>query len=208
MATYSQQIEFINKIGPIIKKVAKERGYHVASPIVAQACCESNFGQSKLSANYHNYFGLKCGRAWKGRSVNFKTKEEYKVGQLSTIRDNFRVYESMEEGVNGYFDFINTKRYSNLKMATTPRQYLEYIKADGYATSSTYVNTNMSYVTKFGLDKFDRDDIGLKSIDEIANEVINNQWGNGDERKTRLTQAGYNYKEVQSRVNQILKGAK
>lgn len=46
----------------------------------------------------------------------------------------------------------------------------------------------------------------LKSIDEIAKEVINGQWGNGDERKKRLEEAGYNYKEVQNKVNQILGG--
>jgi len=43
-----------------------------------------------------------------------------------------------------------------------------------------------------------------KSIDELANEVIAGKWGNGEERKARLTQAGYNYQEVQNRVNQIL----
>ena len=43
-----------------------------------------------------------------------------------------------------------------------------------------------------------------KSIDEIAREVINGKWGNGEDRKRRLTQAGYNYQEVQNRVNQML----
>jgi len=43
-----------------------------------------------------------------------------------------------------------------------------------------------------------------KSVDEIAREVINGKWGNGEDRKKRLTQAGYNYKEIQNRVNQIL----
>lgn len=43
-----------------------------------------------------------------------------------------------------------------------------------------------------------------KSIEELANEVIAGKWGNGEERKVRLTQAGYNYQEVQNRVNQIL----
>ena len=43
-----------------------------------------------------------------------------------------------------------------------------------------------------------------KSIDELANEVINGKWGNGEDRKNRLTSAGYNYQEVQNRVNQIL----
>lgn len=45
-----------------------------------------------------------------------------------------------------------------------------------------------------------------KSIDELAREVINGNWGNGQERYDRLTQAGYNYDEVQARVNEILAG--
>ncbi len=44
-----------------------------------------------------------------------------------------------------------------------------------------------------------------KSIDEIAKEVINGKWGNGDTRKRKLEKAGYNYKEVQKKVNELLK---
>lgn len=44
-----------------------------------------------------------------------------------------------------------------------------------------------------------------KSVDTIAREVIAGKWGNGEDRKARLTKAGYNYKEVQARVNQLLK---
>lgn len=43
-----------------------------------------------------------------------------------------------------------------------------------------------------------------KSIDELADEVINGEWGNGEDRKNRLTEAGYDYNAVQSRVNEIL----
>ena len=43
-----------------------------------------------------------------------------------------------------------------------------------------------------------------KDIDTVAREVINGDWGNGEERKQRLTEAGYNYDEVQARVNEIL----
>ena len=46
---------------------------------------------------------------------------------------------------------------------------------------------------------------GRKSIDELADEVINGDWGNGLERKQRLQAAGYSYKKVQQRVNEILK---
>lgn len=44
-----------------------------------------------------------------------------------------------------------------------------------------------------------------KSIDILAGEVINGLWGNGEDRKQRLTNAGYNYQEVQNKVNEILK---
>jgi LysM repeat protein len=44
-----------------------------------------------------------------------------------------------------------------------------------------------------------------KSVEEIAKEVIKGKWGNGADRKKRLTDAGYNYAEVQAKVNQLLK---
>lgn len=43
----------------------------------------------------------------------------------------------------------------------------------------------------------------LKSIDTVAREVLAGQWGNGADRKARLEKAGYNYNQVQSRVNQL-----
>lgn len=155
MPSSAQQKQFINNIGYIIQEEAKDRGYKVCSPIIAQACLESNYGASMLSTRWHNYFGMKCGSSWKGMSVNLSTKEEYTQGQLTTIRDNFRAYDSMEDGVKGYFDFINTKRYANLKNATTPREYLEFIKRDGYATSSSYVNSNMNVISRHDLERFD-----------------------------------------------------
>lgn len=48
----------------------------------------------------------------------------------------------------------------------------------------------------------------LKPLDSIALEVINGNWGNGAERKKRLTEAGYDYKAVQTLVNALLKGKK
>lgn len=45
----------------------------------------------------------------------------------------------------------------------------------------------------------------LKSIDTIAREVIVGKWNNGAERKHQLTAAGYDYKAVQKRVNELLK---
>ena len=44
-----------------------------------------------------------------------------------------------------------------------------------------------------------------KSVEELAREVIAGRWGNGADRCSRLTAAGYNYSSVQNRVNEILR---
>ena len=43
-----------------------------------------------------------------------------------------------------------------------------------------------------------------KSVDELAQEVIDGKWGDGEDRKKRLEAAGYNYNAVQNRVNEML----
>jgi murein DD-endopeptidase MepM/ murein hydrolase activator NlpD len=45
-----------------------------------------------------------------------------------------------------------------------------------------------------------------KTIEELAKEVIRGDWGNGAKRKKRLTDAGYDYNAVQTKVNEILAG--
>lgn len=48
----------------------------------------------------------------------------------------------------------------------------------------------------------------VKTVSELAQEVLDGKWGNGEERKQKLTQAGYNYNAVQSEVNRLLAPAK
>lgn len=156
--TAAEKANFIARIGPLIQAEAKKRGYKVCSPAISQAIFESNWGKSILSAKYFNYHGLKCGAYWKGPSVNLKTKEEYSSGLVS-IRDNFRVFASMEEGVKGYYDFISTNRYAKLKSCATPEEYALEIKKAGFATSSKYSETIMSYIKGYNLEQFDGKDI-------------------------------------------------
>ena len=213
--------EFIEQIADCVEKYAYVYGIEVHSPIIAQAILESGWGKSTLASKYHNYFGLKCGGAWKGKSVNMATKEEYKVGTLTNIRDNFRVYDSMEDGVKGYFDFINTRRYANLKGVRSPEEYVRRIKADGYATSSTYVDTLLRVIRDNNLTRFDTDIekpkkeegdnmkkeeltgevlSGKEIIDILAKRVIRGDYGNGSDRKNKL---GELYSIVQKRVNEL-----
>ena len=147
--------QFVIDIANYVRKYAPQYGICVYSPIIAQAIHESGWGESKLSAKYHNYFGLKCGTKWTGKSVNMKTQEEYSAGSLSTISANFRAYDNMEDGVKGYFEFIQLPRYSNLKGVTSPRKYLENIIADGYATGKQYVDHVMNLINLYNLTQFD-----------------------------------------------------
>ena len=206
--------EFIEQIAKCVKKYAYVYGIEVHSPIIAQAILESGWGKSGLASKYHNYFGLKCGSYWKGKSVNMATKEEYKVGTLTNIRDNFRVYDSMEAGVKGYFDFINTSRYANLKGVKSPEEYVRRLKADGYATSSKYVDNVMRVIRDNKLTRFDdkvggnmkKEELtgkvlsGKEIIDILAKRVINGDYGAGVDRKAKL---GELYSIVQKRVNEM-----
>ncbi|WP_026507130.1 hypothetical protein [Butyrivibrio sp. MC2013] len=45
----------------------------------------------------------------------------------------------------------------------------------------------------------------MATIEQIAKEVIQGKWGNGAERKAKLTAAGYDYDKVQALVNSLLK---
>ena len=208
--------EFIEQIAKYVKKYAYVYGIEVHSPIIAQAILESGWGKSTLASKYHNYFGLKCGSTWKGKSVNMITKEEYKVGTMTSIRDNFRVYDSMEDGVKGYFEFINTSRYSNLKGVKSPEEYALRIKFDGYATSSKYVDNIMRVIHDNKLTRFDRNGdgnmkkeeltgkvlSGEEIIDILAKRTIKGDYGRGEERRKKL---GKLYSVVQNRVNEMVK---
>ena len=43
-----------------------------------------------------------------------------------------------------------------------------------------------------------------KTVHQLAEEVVDGKWGNGDERRKRLTAKGYNYNAVQKEVNRIV----
>lgn len=70
----------------------------------------------------------------------------------------------------------------------------------GYVDYSPYIKAN-------GLNGYTKEIVpseARKTVDELAREVINGLWGNGQERYDKLTAAGYDYDVVQKRVNEIL----
>jgi len=152
----SQRTDFIEQIAPVIQQYCEAYGYKFPSAIIAQACIESGFGTSSLAWKYHNYFGIKWHRGCGRNAVNLKTNEEYVPGILTGITAGFMVGDDLEDGVAMYFQFLaRNSRYANLKSATSARNYVELIKADGYATSSTYVSTLLNCITQYNLQKYD-----------------------------------------------------
>lgn len=69
-------------------------------------------------------------------------------------------------------------------------------------TDYSYVDFE-TYIRGIGMNGLTKTE--KKTVEEIAQEVIAGKWGNGDERKEKLTAAGYNYSEVQAKVNELLK---
>lgn len=75
--------------------------------------------------------------------------------------------------------------------------------------------SNSGYTTQISIRKalMSKDEVAdaetvaenAKTIDELAREVIRGEWGNGEERRRRLTEAGYDYAAVQARVNELLR---
>ena len=208
--------EFIEMLYPEIALVAPQYGHACPKAVMCQALTETWKGNGiSYLGKLNNFFGLKCGTSWKGKSINLKTKEEYTVGNITTIKDNFRVYDSVHDGIVGYFEFVNTKRYANLKGVTDVRKYLELIKADGYATASNYVDIcykQLKYIpenltNESPLKLSNRlDEMIPVTLDGIAQEVIAGLWGTGDTRRKKLELAGFNYSQVQRRVTEIVRG--
>lgn len=158
--------EFINKIAGYVQKYAASYGVCVHSPIIAQAILESSYGTSELAVNAHNYFGLKYrkGRCKTCVGVYHKVGSEQNAdGSYTSAAMQWCQFEDMEKGVIGYFDFTNISAYSNLKGVTDPRQYLENIKADGYATSLKYVDNLMSVIEKWNLTRYDKEETTMSN---------------------------------------------
>ena len=153
------QLEFISIIAVYIKKYAPKYGIKVVAPIIAQAILESGYGTSELATNAHNYFGLKYreGRCKTCIGIYHKVGSEQNAdGSYTRSAMHWCKFKDMENGVIGYFDFINISNYRNLKGITDSRQYLKNIKADGYATSLKYVDNLMRVIETWHLDKYDK----------------------------------------------------
>lgn len=149
MASTQQKKDFINLIGIAAVKVCKERGYGNAQvwTCIAQACCESNYGQSNLMKRANAFLGIKATTGWirqakyGGLVYDTLTKECYDGKNYVVIRDLFRAYRTAEDCVRDYFDLLSLARYQKSLTKKTVREAITEIKNGGYATDPTYIDT-------------------------------------------------------------------
>lgn len=197
--------EFIPTIAPLVVSENNKRGKPLyPSVVIAQAICESGWGQSKIMMKANAIFGIKAYKGWQGKVYNAKTSECYDGKTYTNITACFRAYDSLAESIADYFNLIlGLSRYQKAIHTSSPLECITAIKNGGYATSPTYINTIMSIINSNNLTKYDNVENSVdnsKSIEELAQEVIAGKYGNGEERKQKL---GNLYNEVQAKVNSI-----
>lgn len=191
--------EFIKKIAKYVVKHSKNYGICNNAVTIAQACLETSFGTSDLAEHY-NFFGLKCGKNYKGEYIT-KVTTEYINNKYIQVSDNFRVFNSVENGVIGYYEFLQYDRYKNLKGIHNSHVFLELLIQDGYATDKEYINKITKLINQYNLEQYNDD-----YIVNLTVRTLKGEFGNGEERKEKL--ASY-YNEVQRLINiyyRVLKG--
>lgn len=123
------------------------------SVTVAQAILESGWGQSALSTQAHNLFGIKG--SYNGQYVTMQTREVYN-GQSYYIYDNFRKYANNSESVEDHGNFLySNSRYANLLGNQSYASVARKLQADGYATDPSYASSLIKLVEMYNLTQLD-----------------------------------------------------
>jgi hypothetical protein len=123
--------EYTKSMYAILSRLAVQEGFNVAvvPGMIAQSYQEG--WNSGLATKYFNYWGMKAGSSYKGRTVAMNNK----AGNDPAI---YRVFTSMEDGCRGYFTFLNYSRYRSLKDCTSSEEYLLRIGPCGWNSNSGY----------------------------------------------------------------------
>lgn len=153
-----QKKDFIKKIGPIAREV--DKSYDLLPSItIAQACLESNYGQSDLSQKYNNLFGVK------GSNPNTSavmTTKEYVKNKWVTVKARFQIYDSYEASIRAHarlFQNGTTWNHDQYKHVLASKDYKTQAKAlvtDGYATDPDYADKLINLIEQFDLEKYDK----------------------------------------------------
>ena len=157
----NEKIEFVKSVAQKSKANYYEYGI-LPSITTAQAILESGWGQSSLTKNSNNVFGIKADKRWNGKKIEVSTSENYD----DKIKAYFRVYDSIEESIKDQGKFLTeNKRYREngifeANHYTTQAQALEDA---GYSTKKDkngepiYADTLIKLIRDYNLQLLDRE---------------------------------------------------
>lgn len=160
MASATTIATFIERIAPCAQNSFQKLGKVKPSICIAMACVESAYGTAG-SCKHNSFLGQKVGtgktakKFWDGTFFKSKTMEEYTVGTHTPIVDAFRSYRDMQQCTDNYYELLNTGLYSRVKADADYITQMKQIKACGYMTSSTEVNSVLTIIQKYNLTKYD-----------------------------------------------------
>lgn len=131
---------YIQQMYSILSRLCVKYGYgNVAAGMIAQSIQEG--WNSGLASKYYNYWGMKAGSSYKGKIVAMNNK----AGNDPAV---YRVYTSMEEGCEGYFEFLSYPRYKSLKSCVSDTDYLDKIGPCGWNSNPGYGNRCKSHLNE------------------------------------------------------------
>lgn len=133
--------------------IAKEEMDLFGIPVsitLAQGLVESNAGDSRLSKNENNHFGIKCKSKCLGcRCANYTDDDKY---------DMFRIFDSAWYSFREHSKLLTGNRYKHLlKLDITDyKNWARGLQSAGYATNQKYGVTLINVIEKLELYKYDR----------------------------------------------------
>lgn len=159
--------QFISIIGVKAQNDMKETGI-LASLTISQAILESRNGNSGLTVQANNLFGIKG--QYKGKSILMPTVEYTSTGKMYRTNAMFRKYDSWAESIADHSRlFTSLKRYKNLRGETDYKKACVYVQQDGYATDPNYSDLLIKLIEENNLQRFDK----IEPIIDISIHVSN-----------------------------------
>lgn len=146
--------DFIAIIGPAAQASAAKTRIP-ASFVVAQAALESGWGESRLSREGKNLFGVKADRAWTGPTVSMMTKE-FRNGAWISEEALWRKYDDWQGSIDDHAEFFKrNSRYARCFDSVTGEGWALAVAQAGYATDPGYAGKLVSLIRDYKLTSLD-----------------------------------------------------
>lgn len=142
---------FINRVSRLLE-TKDSNTLPPKSIIIAQAILESSWGESSLSKDSSNYFGIKGD--YQGNYVLVPT-QEFENGTWISINDKFKKYPDLATSINDYLELMKLPRYFEVLHASNYEDAAKALLSGGYATDPSYANKLINIIESYDLHLYD-----------------------------------------------------